>query len=69
MDKKTKFDIGDDIFNPRRPAGQPERVGPDAFEEDTEAHVVRTYPKAVEDDELECRRPLDDESEERMRRI
>lgn len=69
MDKKNSFDIGDDVFNPRRPAGQPERTTAEAIDEDTEGHVIRTYPKVAEDDDLECRRPLDDEAEERIRRI
>jgi len=70
MDKKSQFNIGDDIFNPRRPAGMPERIAPEAFEEDTEGHAIQThtFPAAV-DDELDCRIPISAEEEERIRRL
>lgn len=67
MEKKQKFDIGDDIFNPRHPAHHPERDAAEAFE-DTEGHVIRTYPKAA-DDELDVRRHGLDDDEDRRNRI
>lgn len=68
MEKKQKFDIGDDIFNPRRPATQPERNATEAFE-DTEGHVIRTYPKVTEDPELDVRRRGLEDDEDRRNRI
>lgn len=68
MEKKQKFDIGDDIFNPRRPANHPERDAAEAFE-DTEGHLIRTYPKAVGDEDLEVRRHGLDDDEDRRNRI
>lgn len=71
MEKKQKFDIGDDIFNPRRPANHPERDAVEAFE-DTEGHVIRThrtYPKGAPDDELEVRRHGLGEDDDRRNRI
>lgn len=67
MEKKQKFDIGDDIFTPRRPASHPERDAVEAFE-DTEGHVIRTYPRAV-DDELEVRKHGFEDDEDRRNRI
>ena len=67
MTEKQKFDIGDDIFNPRRPANHPRRGAFEAFE-DTEGHVIRTYPK-VADDELEVRKHGLEDDEDRRNRI
>lgn len=91
MDKKQNFDIGDDIFNPRRPADRKFKA-PFAGDEDTEAHargivaaerkrllatddtedteghVLRTYPKVAGDEELEVRKfGLEEEGERRSR--
>lgn len=68
MAKKQKFDIGDDIFNPRRPAAHPERDDTEAFE-DTEGHVIRTYPRVTGDDELEVRKHGLDDDDDRRNRI